>query len=193
MVKKMLCLLLLLASRTVCAQTSDYFNAGYGKLLPSATNKVGLWWASSGWKISRDKPLPKKTSQAITIRVAKNETEAVQLVVRPTFRLKDFTIRTSTFAFTEVFPRENIEILKVRYVNVTKPTDKSSVTGLWPDPLPPLKGSIDLKANKNQPFWLRFKVPRGLPAGTYTGFLHLEGHNYNNAITVHVEVYDFAH
>ncbi|MHC4282971.1 MAG: hypothetical protein ACYSWZ_08395, partial [Planctomycetota bacterium] len=184
MVKKILCLLLLLVGRTVCAQANDYFNTEYGKLLPGSTEQAGLWWASSGWKISPDKPLPKKTSQAITIRVAKNETEAVQLVVRPTFRLKDFTIRTSTFAFTEVFPRENIEILKVRYVNVTKPTDKSSVPGPWPDPLPPFKDPIDLKANKNQPFWIRVKVPRTVPAGSYTGHIRLSGQNFDADVTL---------
>ena len=194
MLKKMLCLALLLAGRNACAQASDYFNTPYGKLLPVSSKKIGLWWASSGWKISPDKPLPKETSRAITIRMAKNETEAVQLVIRPTFNLKALTIHTSTFAFAgaAVIPRENIEVLKVQYVDVTRPTDKSSTPGLWPDPLPPLKGPIDLKANKNQPFWLRVKVPRGLPAGTYTGFLHLEGQNYNDGITVHVEVYDFV-
>jgi len=193
MLKKTLCLVLLLACRIVSGQTSDYFNTPYGKLLPGSTNKVSLWWASSGWKISPDKSLPRETSREITIRMAKNETEAVQLVVRPTFRLKDFTIHPGTFAAgPSVIPRENIEVLKVRYVNVTRPTDKSSVTGLWPDPLPPLKEPIDLKANKNQPFWLRIKVPRGFPAGRYTGFLSLEGQNYNDDITVHVEVYDFV-
>ena len=192
MVKKTLCLLLLLVGLNASAQTSDYFNAPYGKMLPVSTNKVSLWWASSGWKISPDKPLPKEISRVITIRMARNETEAVQLVVRPTFRLKNFTIRTGTFgAGPAVIPRENIEVLKVQYVNVTRPTDKSSVPGLWPDPLPPLNGPIDLEANINQPFWIRVKVPRGLPAGTYIGFLLLEGHNYNDNISVHVEVYDF--
>ena len=193
MLKKTLCLVLLLTSRMVSAQTSDYFNAPYGKLLSGSTDKVVLWWASSGWKISPDKPLPKETSRAITIRMARNETEAVQLVVRPTFRLKDFNIHTGTFAAgPAVIPRENIEVLKVRYVNVTRPTDKSSVTGLWPDPLPPLKGPIDLDAGKNQPFWIRVKVPGTVPAGKYTGYLQLSGHNFDAMVTMHVEVYDFV-
>ena len=194
MLKKMLCLVLLLAGRNICAQTSDYFNAPYGKLLPASTDKVGLWWASSGWKISRDRPLPKKKGKAIVIRAARNEAEAAQLVVRPTFHLKGLTLRTLTFAGPgeAIIPAENIQILKVQYVTVKQPTDKSSVPGHWPDPLPPLKVPVNLEANKNHPFWIRVKVPGTVPAGKYTGYLQLSGHNFDAMVTMHVEVYDFV-
>jgi hypothetical protein len=194
MVQKTLCLLLLLAGRTVCAQTSDYFNAEYGKLLPGDTNKVGLWWASSGWKISWDKLLPKTRGQAIEICSARNEAEAAQLVVRPKVRLKDFTIHTAVLNGPggAVIPEDNVEVLEVRYVNVTRPTDKSSVPGLWPDPLPPLRGPINLEANKNQPFWIRVKVPYTVPAGSYTGHIRLSGQNFNADVILRVEVYDFT-
>ena len=194
MLKKILLLSLLLISRTGSAQTGDYFNAPFGELLEGSTGKVGLWWASSGWKISRDKPLPEVKSQAMIIRAARNEVEAVQLVVRPTFHLKNLTFRTLTFdgPGETVIPKKNIQILKVQYVNVTRPTDKSSTPGLWPDPLPPLKGPINLEANKNQPFWIRVKIPRNAPSGTYTGYIVLSGENYDDTITVHVNVYDFV-
>jgi hypothetical protein len=31
---------------------------------------------------------------------------------------------------------------------------RDAVAGYWPDPLPPLKGAVDLEAGKNQPFGL---------------------------------------
>jgi hypothetical protein len=194
MLKKTLFLALLLSCRIIYGQTSDYFKAGYGELLPGSTAKVGLWWASSGWKISPDKALPKAKGQTIKISAARNEAEAVQLIVRPTIGLRGLVIRAGALSGPggAVIGAENVDVLKVQYVNVTLPTDKSSVAGPWPDPLPLLKGPINLEANKNQPFWIRVKVPRGLPAGTYIGFLLLEGYNYNNNISVHVEVYDFA-
>ena len=194
MVKKTLCLVLLLTSRIVCAQTSDYFNVSYGELLPGSTEQAGLWWVSSGWKISRDKPLPKARGQAIMIRAARNEAEAAQLVIRPTLSLKGLTVTCGVLTGPSgaVIPAENVDVLKVRYVNVTRPTDKSSVPGLWPDPLPPLKGSIDLDAGKNQPFWIRVKVPHAAPAGTYTGHVHLSAQNFNTNVTLRVEVYDFV-
>ncbi|MCJ7675881.1 MAG: DUF6067 family protein, partial [Sedimentisphaerales bacterium] len=196
MTRKIVCSMLFLGSQILCAQTSDYFDMSYGQLLPTSSEQVGLWWASSGWKISPDKPLPQTKAKAIVIRAARNEAEAAQLVVRPKSRLKGLTVRAGTFAFTgpgnAVIPAENIEILKVRYVNVTKPTDKSSIPGLWPDPLPPLTGAVDLEANKNQPFWIRVKVPATMPAGTYIGYVDLSAENFNATVTVNVEVYDFV-
>jgi hypothetical protein len=85
-----------------------------------------------------------------------------------------------------------VEVLRVRYVNVEQPTDKSSVPGLWPDPLPPLKGPIDLEPNKNQPLWVRVKVPRNASAGIYTGSIKLAARDYNADVTLCAEVYDFV-
>ena len=194
MFRKTIYVALLLAACSLPAQANDYLNAEYGQLLEGSTAKVGLWWASSGWKVSPDKPLPKAKSPAITVRTARNEVEAAQLVVRPTLPINSLTLTATSLKGPAgaVIPAENIEILEVRYVNVTRATDKTSVLGLWPDPLPPLKGPIDLEANKNKPFWIRVKAPRDATAGIYTGAITLSGKNYNAKITLSVEVYDFT-
>jgi len=183
-----------LASQSVSAQSSPYFNLPYGQRLPESSGQVGLWWASSGWKINPDKPMPETKGKAVVIRAARNEAEAAQLVVRPASHLKNFTVRAGPLPGpgNAVIPAENIEILKVRYVNVTKPTDKSSIPGPWPDPLPPLTGPVDLEANQNQPFWIRVKVPATMPAGTYIGHIDLSAEHFNATVTVNVEVYDFV-
>jgi len=192
--KKMVCLLLLLSGQSVCAQTNDYFNLSYGQLLAESTEQVSLWWASSGWKISQDRPLPGAKGQAIVVRAARNEAEAAQLVIRPGVSLKDLTVRAEVLTGPDgtIIPAENIEVLRVRYVNVTHPTDKSSVPGFWPDPLPPFKGPIDLEAGKNIPLWVRVKVPRQVPAGLYTGNIVLAAQSYTAEVALHVEVYDFV-
>jgi len=197
MFRRVLYLALLLSSQIGAAQTSDYFSASYGRQLPGSGDKVGLWWASSGWKISRDPSLragPEAKDQAIVIKTARNEAEAAQLVVRPTTALKALTIRAGELAGPggAAIGAANVEVLEVRYVNIERPTDKSASPGLWPDPLPPLKGPIDLEANKNQPFWVRVKAPRDVPAGTYKGSLKLQGQNYNAEVPLSVEVYDFV-
>ena len=193
MLKKIFFLSLLLISRIVSAQTGDYFNAPFGELLTEPNNKIVLWWASSGWKISRDKSLPVEKGEAIIIKAARNEAEAAQLVIRPTRPLSGFKIRVAGLSGPNgsVVPSESVEVLKVRYVNVERPTDKSSVIGHWPDPLPPLKGTIDLEPNKNQPFWICVMVPRSVPAGTYTGSINLEARDYKANVVLRVEVYDF--
>jgi hypothetical protein len=193
MSKKMLLLVVLMGSQSLLAQTSNYFNLSYGQTLPASTEQVGLWWASSGWKVSQDKSLPEATVSAIAICAARNETEAVQLVVRPTVSLADFTIRSTALSgpADARISAENVEVLKVRYVNITRPTDKSSVAGLWPDPLLPLRGSINLEPNKNQPFWVRVKVPRDIPAGIYTGKIVFTAEDFSAEAALQVEIYDF--
>ncbi len=194
MLKKILFLSLLLIGRIGSAQASDYFNSSFGELLTGSSDKVGLWWASSGWKISRDKSLPVEMSKAITIRAARNEAEAAQLVVRPAVPLSGLTIKAGdlTGPGGAVISSENVEVLEVRYANVERPTDKSSVAGFWPDPLPPLKGPLDLEQNKNQPFWIRVKVPSSVPAGIYSGAIDLNADDYNAKVMLRVEVYDFV-
>jgi len=58
MLRRILCVALLLTVQGVSAQGSEYFRAAYGELLPGSSDRVGLWWTSSGWKIGRDKTLP---------------------------------------------------------------------------------------------------------------------------------------
>ena len=189
------CLLfIVLAGRIGLAQTNNYFSAPHGELLAGSDDKAGLWWASSGWKISLDKSLPVAKSQAILIRAARNEAEAAQLVICPAKPLKALTVRTGVLTGPggAVIPAANVEVLEVRYVNVERATDKSSVPGLWPDPLPPLKGPLDLEANKNKPFWVRVKVPRDVPPGAYEGSIKLQGQDYSADAALRVEVYDFA-
>lgn len=193
MSKKMFCLILCAVTQLASAQTSSYFDSPYGQLLPASSEQVGLWWASSGWKIGQDKPPPQTITPAITVRAARNEVEAVQLVVRPKAPLNGLTIRPEALAGPggKTIPAENIEVLKVHYVTITHPTDKSSAPGPWPDPLPALKGPISLEPNKNQPFWLRVKVPRDVPAGAYKGSIAIAAQDYAANVTLQVEVYDF--
>jgi len=56
--KNIICLALLLVGQNIFAQGGDYFNLAYGEVLAESTEQVGLWWASSGWKIGQDKVLP---------------------------------------------------------------------------------------------------------------------------------------
>ena len=193
MLRKILCLSVLLICQVVSAQDSDYFRAPYGELLPESTEEVGLWWASSGWKIGRDKPLPEAQSWAVELRAARNEAEAAQLVVRPTVALNGFLAYAGSLQGPggASIPAQNVDVFEVRYVKIELPTDKSSVAGFWPDPLPPFEDAIDLEANKSQPLWVRVKVPRGVPAGIYTGRINLKARNYRSDVALRVEVYDF--
>ena len=59
------------------------FDSSYGERVPGSTSSVVLWQASSGWKVSQDRRMPRRRCDAVTVSAARNEAEAVQLVVSP--------------------------------------------------------------------------------------------------------------
>ncbi len=187
------CVIVLICGLAACGWAENYLDAAYGELLPESSERVGLWWASSGWKVGRERGLPQVKGEAMVIRAAKNEAEAAQLVVRPVTGLKGLTVTPGTLAGPggATIPAQSVEVLEVRYVNVTQPTDKSAVAGYWPDPLPPLTGPVDLEGGRNQAFWVRVNVPKGARAGVYEGRIDLKADGFRAAVPLRVEVYDF--
>jgi len=130
----------------------------------------------------------------MVIRAARNEAEAAQLVVRPAAALTNFVVEPTdlTAPGGKVIGAGNIEVLEVRCVNVTHPTDKSAVAGYWPDPLPPITGPMNVAASRSQAFWIRVAVPRNAAAGTYEGKIRLKANGYGASVPLKVEVYDFT-
>lgn len=183
-----LCLILIFT-----LQSAAFCSSPYGKLLRSNDKEVALWTCSSGWKVSPDQIPPQTAGNSLSINAARNETEAAQLVVRPTGNLLRFTAKTSNLQGPDgaLIKSENIELLRVRYVTTTIATDKSAKIGDWPDPLPPFTAPINLKANRNQAIWVRISVPSNVPAGFYKGNVTLSAENYSQQVPIEVKVYDF--
>ena len=168
----------------------EYYSTSYGELLDAS----GVWWASSGWKIPPNRELPKKEARGLYIELARNEAEAVQLVMRPTFPITDFRITVSAFKNEAgaILASESIQILRVAYVPVALPTDNTGVAALWPDPLPPIPNSMTLAADTNQPFWIRVKTSSNTAPGLYQGSFQLLGRNYQKSIPCTVRVFKFS-
>jgi len=173
---------------------AELHNSSFGKRLPGTTKKVGLWWAESGWKISQTRPLPRAVGEAVQIHAAKNEVDTAQLVVRPAAALSGFLAKGGALRGPggATIPAESVEVLRVRYVPVTQPTDSVGVAAPWPDPLPPFRQPLTLAAGENQPLWVRVKVPRDIPAGKYAGSVSLTAKGYQVQVPLQVEVYDFV-
>jgi len=148
-----------------------FYDTSYGERLPGSTDDLALWYASSGWKIPLTRAPPTTEGEAIRISAARGETEAAQLVLRPGRALDNVTVRVSPLAGRRgaSIPGDCIDVLRVRYVPVTHPTDSTGVAAPWPDPLPPLRAPMSLKAGVNQPLWIRVNVPRGTRHGDYAG------------------------
>jgi hypothetical protein len=166
----------------------------YGERLPCSSGDVAVWRASSGWKVGHDRAAPSKKADALEISLARNEAEAAQIVVRPGKSITGFTASGPALTGPEgaVLPASAIDVLRVRYVYVDRPTDTWSVKGWWPDPLPPFKGPITLEPGKNQPLWVRVTVPEDQKAGVYTGTIQLRAEDWQADVPVRVKVWDFT-
>ena len=164
-----------------------------GHRLTQSDERAVLWWVSSGWKVRPDEPVPDEKSDSMLVRAARNEAEAVQLVVRPKSDLAWFSVRIEDLVKPGgVIKSSDIDILRVRYVTTVMATDPSAAPGQWPDPLPPFSRPITLKADRNQPLWMRVKPPPGTPAGRYKADIILSGQDYSQRVPLTVEVYDFT-
>ncbi|MBI5834748.1 MAG: DUF4091 domain-containing protein [Armatimonadetes bacterium] len=173
---------------------AELHRSGYGEVVPGSTEQVGLWWCSSGWKVSRGRPLPAAKGSAVTIRAARNEAEAAQLVIRPTRDLRGLKVVPGVLRGPNgaTLPADRMEVLRARYVEVRQPTDGTGTPGMWPDPLPPLGAGLDLPGGSNQPLWLRVKVPAAQAKGVYRGTVALSAEGWQASVPVEVEVFGFT-
>ncbi len=169
------------------------FAAHYGAAIAQTDPALGLWWCSSGWKISQQRSVPTQTAPAIQIAAAANEVEAAQLVLRPQKPLQGLTVVGSDLTGPQGarMRASCIEILQVGYVHVAQPTDAVGTVGPWPDPLPPLAQSVELKGGVNFPLWVRVHVPKGQPAGVYRGVISIQAEGIKAAVPLQVEVFGF--
>jgi len=161
---------LVLSCGWVCAE--DVRLGDYGERLV-ARNDVGasFWWCSSGWKVGVEKALPTVTGSCMRVSAARNEVEAVQVVVLSDRKVSSakVTVQDLMGASGVRIPASQVSVREVRYLNITKPTDNSFSGGLWPDPLMPHGDGIAIEPNRNQPFWITVDVPEDAAAGDYRG------------------------
>ncbi|MGA2497089.1 MAG: glycoside hydrolase domain-containing protein [Tepidisphaeraceae bacterium] len=178
----------------LAVNVAELHETRFGARLPQSSDKLALWWAPSGWKISRERPAPTQESDGIRISAAKNETEAAQFVLRPEASTRNLAIRPGDLAGPEgaSIPASAIEVLREQYVYTARPTDGTGTVDHWPDPLPPITGPLTLEPSINHAFWLRVHVPRNARAGVYNGTIQLTADGVSVAMPLRVEVYDFA-
>ena len=169
-----------------------YFDCGYGEMLPSRSGALDLWQASSGWKIPRGRRLPVERGDELEVKLAANESEAVQLVLRPRRDVKNVLLTTTGFRDgRRTLPAGSVTVGKVGYVSVTRPTDKTGVVADWPDPILPQDKPCDLAAGLNQPYWIRVTLPKGVEPGEYEGHVIITADGIEEKIGMEIEVFDF--
>ena len=135
-----------------------YYTARFGERLPGGEPDIALWRASSGWKVARTRKPPKDRANDLRIGTAINEATAPSNVKG------------------DEIPLSAVDVLRVRYVNITDVVEHGAVRGLYPDPLPPQRPEgVSVAADESQPFWVRVKPPKGTAPGLYRGRLRVSG------------------
>jgi hypothetical protein len=172
---------------------SGLYATDYGTRLAGSDD---VWWCGPAHKIWQKRPMPPsgQRSAFVSVQLARNEYEAIQVVIHPSKEIKNVTARCSDLTGPDQ-SRINasfITIDQVVYVPVKIPTDSIGAADNWPDPLPPLTEPVTLEAGINQPFWVTVYAPRGLPGGLYKGSLHFSGDNWKRDIPFQVTVWDFT-
>ena len=171
----------------------EFYDDAYGEIIPVNQPKLNLWRASSGWKIPQHRALPRTVAKSLALRVAKNEWEAVQLVVTPNQPLTNVTVSVSDLTYMKnKIPGGSVQVLRVGYVPVTVKTDQTGTLAEWPDPLLPQGAPVTVGSGMNQPFWIRVKAPADIPAGIYRGTVTVQAEGVKVATVLNVEVYGFA-
>lgn len=187
---------LLTCAGVVCAHSGrGEVPADANLLLPTPVPGVTLWWAlSSAAKIRPDQPAPTATGTAIQLNSARNEREAAQLVIRPDRRIEHLRIQCGDLTGPNgaTIPANQIDLLLVKYLEITQATDRASQPGLWPDPLLPIAGPLELQPDFNHAFWVRVYVPTNAAAGLYQGTITVTAKDLHATVPLQLRVYDFA-
>jgi hypothetical protein len=192
---------------------AEVLAATVGRLQTRAANaETGLtaWSVNPIVKTFRD-DLPPETQAPVRLQLARNEQEALQLVVRSPQAIPNFRYELDV-------PRDKdgkglgvLEKGVVGYVPIDHPTSyyRSETpvwhrkyprgrgncdgwAGWWPDPILPQQ-AVSLAAGDCQPLWITFETSKDAPAGEYAGAVRLyAGDRLVKRVPVTVNVWDFV-
>lgn len=165
------------------------------------TGSAAVWTASSGWKIPRHRAEPVRTTDAVRVKTAANEAEAVQLCVSAAADLADVRVTVEGDAVAKKWlfleagriPASAIEVGRVAYVRVRRTSDYLGRVGPQNDPIEPQDARpLALAKGETQPFWIRVKAPKGTPKGVYRTALRVETRpGETSVVPLEIEVFGF--
>jgi hypothetical protein len=156
-------------------------------------------------KIRKDQPVEEHSTPVLRLEAARNEYEGGQLIVRANDRpLNKLRVEVSDLKRAdgpEKISKDFIRLFAEHYIQVTNPTTAANPPGWYPDALIPLNAGVDhgavqngairVEAKQNQGIYVKVYVPKGIPAGLYTGELTLHETGKPVRIPIELTVWDF--
>lgn len=158
-------------------------------------------------------------AKALELRLARGETEALQVVVAPKrgdlanvgVRVSKLVARRAKSGGTAAIDSASFACSPVGYVEAKRPvpyrpganvstnlpggywrTTKEPVAGWWPDPILTHLRRANVRRGDVQSFWVSLKCPEDQPAGVYAGALTVFGDGWSREFPISVRVYDFV-
>lgn len=152
--------------------------------------------ASALVKVFPDTDFTPSTRSEAALSLARNETEAVQVIVEAPWRdvtIKDIALSDLKGPNGAVIPPSTLSWRRVDFVETTivppYPVDR---VGWYPDPLMP-PGKFTVRKLSRTPIWVSVKMPKDAPAGTYRGTITVvPGGMKASVVPLTVRVWDFT-
>jgi len=156
-----------------------------------------VWVPTNVDKVMRDQAFPDAAGALkLELSAARNEYETGQFIVKAGTELRKLQVKISDLKHTASGAKissDNIELFRQHYIEVTTSTTAYYPKGWYPDALIPLEaeGMLAVPAGQNQGITVKVYVPKGTPAGLYTGEIML--HETGNPVRIPIEftVWDF--
>ncbi len=173
-------------------------------LLSSAVafGQVSVGVVESTLKV-RPTQAPGAMTSSANLVAAANEFEPFQIVVQGGAAGANAVMATAS-ALTGpsgTLPASQVRLYRMGYVNVTTRSNVEGDTGLWPDPLVPdvdhLYGEqrnafpFNVPAGQNRVIFVDVFVPRGTPAGAYSGTVTVTASGTGHVVPVQLTVLPF--
>ena len=161
----------------------------------AANELADVWYASSMRKVLQDSPPPTLRRQSVSIAAARNESEALQIVLRPKADGEIKSVRAMLSGPAEtLLTGDQIDIRRAHYVPIKTPSDpRRYVTPKKvPDPLPKFAPFAFRGGDANILLWVDISVPKMVPAGIYKGEVVIETNTQDISIPLKLTVWDFT-
>jgi hypothetical protein len=146
--------------------------------------------------LPRELPIALEIDKNVCLELARNETEAFQIIVVPLVAgLKGVHVELGDLVSEAGarLPAKSLDVRVVGYVKTAVPPYAASHVGWWPDPLLDFLTTVDVEPGDAQAFWVRVRAPKGAVPGTYRGKIRITSATGVLAeLVLDVRVYGFA-
>lgn len=134
-----------------------------------------LWTQNATRQVRLNQSLPEmQQTDRGQINIARGETHALQLVLTSQRDLENVQISSENWLTSDGQPLGqqlsdalSLELRWVEHVQVAFPSGRFGGSGVWPDPLPPINGPLQVKANENRSIWISVKAAHDALPGKY--------------------------